>query len=112
MDMPVHGTASLIHNSPSLEAAAYTKHFSQLASKRFITTVMPEDSKARIDRRLEAEARATDEILLGPSNREKTAIEFKVQAQLQQEDESRQMIGMVCLSSRQRCNTSNMTYQW
>lgn len=56
---------------------------------------MPEDSKARIDRRLEAEAIASGEILLGPSNREKTVIEAQVQDQLQKEDESRQMIGMV-----------------
>ena len=56
---------------------------------------MPEDSKARIDRRLEAEAIASGEILLGPSNREKTVIEAQVQDQLHKEDESRKMIGMV-----------------
>jgi hypothetical protein len=56
---------------------------------------MPEDSKARIDRKLEAEARAVSEILLGPSTREKADIEVKVQQQLEDEDQSRQMIGMV-----------------
>ena len=78
-----------------IELVVYEQKFSQLASKRFITAVMPEDSKARIDRRLEAEARAVNELLLGPSTREKAEIESKVQQQLEDEDQSRQMIGMV-----------------
>ncbi|CAO3661965.1 unnamed protein product [Umbelopsis ramanniana] len=81
-------------SSPQQKLVVYEQKFSQLASKRFITAVMPEDSKARIDRRLEAEARAVNELLLGPSTREKAEIEFKVQQQLEDEDQSRQMIGM------------------
>ncbi|KAI9285252.1 RNA polymerase III subunit RPC82 helix-turn-helix domain-containing protein [Umbelopsis sp. AD052] len=81
-------------SSPQQKIVAYEQKFSQLASKRFITAVMPEDSKARIDRKLEAEAIAVNELLLGPSTREKAEIEFKVQQQLDDEDQSRQMIGM------------------
>ncbi|KAI8577106.1 hypothetical protein K450DRAFT_253690 [Umbelopsis ramanniana AG] len=81
-------------SSPQQKIVVYEQKFSQLASKRFITAVMPEDSKARIDRQLEAEARAVNEILLGPSTREKAEIEVKVQQQLEDEDQSRQMIGM------------------
>jgi hypothetical protein len=82
-------------NNYSIELAVYKQKFTELAAKRFITAVLPEDSKSRIDRRLEAEAKAADAILLGPSRNEKQDIEIKVQLQLEKEDESRQMIGMV-----------------